>query len=66
MFAIDDTTVMAVRHAFDEHGELAAAVELRQRFAGIGDLAWAREVVRIVLGWQAPAGTSPAHDPGST
>jgi hypothetical protein len=60
MFAIDDATVVAVRHAFDEHGELAAAVELRRHFAGIGDLAWARQVVRIVLGWQ------PIQDPAST
>ncbi|MDA8251109.1 MAG: hypothetical protein M0Z28_18325 [Rhodospirillales bacterium] len=50
MFAIDDATVVAVRHAFDEYGELAVAVELRRRFARSGDLAWAREVVRIVLG----------------
>ena len=59
MFAIDDATVVAVRHAFDEHGELAAAVELRRHFAGIGDLAWARQVVRIILRWQP----TPADDP---
>ncbi len=60
MFAIDDATVVAVRHAFDEYGELAAAVdELRRRFAGIGDLDWARAVVRIVLGWQPIADSEP-------
>ena len=52
MFAIDDATVLAVRHAFATHGELAAAVELRRHFPGIGDLAWAREVVRMILRWQ--------------
>lgn len=59
MFAIDDATVVIVRHAFDEHGELAAAVELRRHFPGIGDLAWAREVVRIILRWQPIPGGEP-------
>ncbi|MDA8250226.1 MAG: hypothetical protein M0Z28_13780 [Rhodospirillales bacterium] len=59
MFAIDDATAMTVRHAFDEHGELAAAVELRRHFPGIGDLAWARELVRIILRWQPIPGGEP-------
>jgi hypothetical protein len=59
MFALDDATVMIVRHAFDEHGELAAAVELRRHFPGIGDLAWVREVVSIILRWQPIPGGEP-------
>ena len=59
MFAIDDATVLAVRRAFDKHGELAAAVELRRHFAGIGDLAWARQVVHIILRWQPIPGGEP-------
>jgi hypothetical protein len=52
MFAIDDATIVAVRQAFQESGELAAIAELRRRYAGIGDIAQARRVVRIVLHWQ--------------
>ena len=61
MFAIDDATLAAVRHAFEEAGELAAIAELRRRFSGIGDLAHARRIVRIILGWQPIPGSAPIN-----
>lgn len=63
MFAIDEASIEAVRQAFVEGGELAAAVELRRRFTGLSDLATARRVVRLLLCWQ-PAPRSDAADPG--
>ena len=34
------------------HGELSAAVELRQRFPGITDNAMSRECARTIAGWK--------------
>lgn len=51
MFAVDESTAEAVRRAFNERGELAAAVEFRQHFPGITDMALARQQVRIIAGW---------------
>jgi hypothetical protein len=63
MFAIDDATVAAVRQAFEDAGEFAAVMELRRRYAGIGDLAHARRIVRIVLAWQPVSAPLPADRP---
>lgn len=60
MFAIDEESLEATCVAFEEHGELAAAVELRQRFPGIGDVAVARRIVRLVVGWQPIAQPAPS------
>lgn len=56
MFAIDESTVTAVRRAFAEQGELAAVIELQRHFPGISDRTQARQTVRLITGWQPPAG----------
>jgi hypothetical protein len=38
--------------AFDQGGELSAAVELRRLFPGVTDNAKARECARTIAGWQ--------------
>lgn len=40
-----------IRTAFDQGGELSAAVELRRLFPGITDNARARARARIIAGW---------------
>ena len=38
MFALNEEEIAAVQAAWDESGELAAAIELRRLFPGIADL----------------------------
>jgi len=52
MFAVDDATAEAIRRTFNERGEFAAVVVLRQHFRGILDIAQARQQVRIIAGWK--------------
>ena len=52
MFTITDAEATAIRAAYQERGELAAAVELRRYFPGIFDNARARECARIIAGWK--------------
>ena len=51
MFCVDDLAAEAIRRAFDEGGELSAAVELRRHFPGIADNANARRCARAIAGW---------------
>jgi hypothetical protein len=60
MFCVTESDVAAIRAAFQKGGELAAAVELRQRFAGIASLAEARASARRIAGWRPPENPSPA------
>jgi hypothetical protein len=63
MFVVSDEDAAAIRAAFDQGGELSAAVELRRRFRGVTDNAMAREHARTIAGWQPlPA----APKPGAT
>lgn len=55
MFMVTEADAAAIRAAFDQAGELSAAVELRRRFPGITDNAQARLCVRSILGWRSPA-----------
>jgi hypothetical protein len=60
MFIVDESTANAVRQAYNESGELSAAIELRRRFPGIADNEKARECARIIAGWKplpTPAAT---------
>ena len=41
-----------IRAVYEQRGEFAAAVELRQRFPGITDNAQARECARTIAGWK--------------
>lgn len=62
MFMVTDADAAAIREAYDRAGELAAVVELKQRFKGITDNEKARRCVRSIIGWKAPA-TPPTANP---
>lgn len=47
-----DADADAIGVAFDQEGELSAAIELRQRFPGITENAKARAHVRTIVGWK--------------
>jgi hypothetical protein len=51
MFVVSEAEATAIRTAFDQGGELSAAVELRRLFPGVTDLAEARECARTIAGW---------------
>jgi hypothetical protein len=52
MFSVSESQAAMIRTAFEQHGELSAVVELRRLFPGVGNVAWARECVRTIAGWQ--------------
>ena len=52
MFVISEAEAAAIRDAFHQRGEFAAAVELRRLFPGITDNAQARVCARTIAGWQ--------------
>jgi hypothetical protein len=52
MFVVSEEDAAAIRTAFEEDGEFAAALELRRRFPAIEDNAQARAHARIIAGWQ--------------
>jgi hypothetical protein len=63
MFCVSESDAAAIRTAFLEGGELAAALELRRRFVGLTSNADARRFVRTITAWQAPPERSPDADP---
>jgi len=58
MFLVTESDAAAIRAAFDEGGELSAAVELRRRFAGIPNNEVARACARAIAGWSPLAPSS--------
>jgi hypothetical protein len=52
MFVISEAETATIRAVFLQHGEFAAAIELRRHFPGITDNAQARECARTIAGWQ--------------
>jgi len=52
MFVVSEADAAAIRTAFEQRGELSAAVELRRRFPGVLDNVQARECARIIAGWK--------------
>jgi hypothetical protein len=52
MFVVTEAEAAAVRAAYEQRGEFAAAVELRRLFPGITDNAQARECARTIAGWK--------------
>ena len=52
VFTITEAQAAAIRAAFKERGELAAAVELRRHFRGIDSNAQARECARMIAVWK--------------
>jgi hypothetical protein len=52
MFVVTEAEAAAIRTAFDQQGELSAAIELRRLFPGITDNVQARECARVIAGWK--------------
>ena len=52
MFVVTEEDEAAIRAVYQELGEFAAAVELRQRFPSIADNAQARQCARTIAGWK--------------
>jgi hypothetical protein len=52
MFVVTEADATAIRTAFDQGGELSAAIELRRLFPGVTDNARARECARTIAGWK--------------
>jgi hypothetical protein len=52
MFVVSEAEATAIRTAFDQGGEFAAAVELRRLFPGVADNAQARACARTIAGWK--------------
>jgi hypothetical protein len=51
MFVVTEADAAAIRTAYEQDGELSAAIELRRRFPGIIDNENARACVRSIAGW---------------
>jgi len=54
MFVVTEADAAAIRAVYEQRGELAAAVELRQRFPGVADNEQARACARTIAGWKPP------------
>ena len=52
MFAVTEAEAAAIRTAFEQGGEFAAAVELRRLFPGVTDNVEARECARTIAAWR--------------
>jgi hypothetical protein len=52
MFVVSEEAAAAIRSAYEQGGELSAAIEVRRLFPGITDNARARECARTIAGWQ--------------
>jgi hypothetical protein len=51
MFMVNEAEAAAIRRAYEEDGEFAAAIELRRLFPGIQDNANACLCARTIAGW---------------
>jgi hypothetical protein len=51
MFCVSEAEAAAIRAAYEQGGELSAAIELRRLFPGITDNARAWECARTIIGW---------------
>jgi hypothetical protein len=54
MFVVTEADAAAIRTAYEQDGELSAAIELRRRFPGITDNEKARQCARSIAGWTPP------------
>jgi hypothetical protein len=52
MFVVSEADATAIRAAFEQRGEFAAAVELRRLFPGVADMTEARECARAIAAWK--------------
>ena len=51
MFVVTEAEAAAIGAAFEQSGELSAAIELRRLFPGITNNRQARECARVIAGW---------------
>ena len=67
MFVVTEAEAAAIRAAFEQRGELSAAVELRRLFPGVTDTAQARACARTIAGWKPlrPVPRPPVPDYGT-
>ena len=65
MFSVTEAEATAIRAAFHQRGEFAAAVELRRLFPGIIDNRQARECARMIVGWPLRQARRTAQAAGS-
>src|SRR5262245_46143213 len=52
MFVVTEAQAAMIRSIHEQRGEFSAAVELRQLFPGIADIAQARRCVRTIARWR--------------
>jgi hypothetical protein len=52
MFTVTESEAAAIRTAFEQRGDFAAAVELRRLFPSVADMDEARECARAIAAWQ--------------
>jgi hypothetical protein len=52
MFVVTKAQAAVIRNAFEQQGELSAAVELRRLFPAITDNVQARECARTIASWK--------------
>ena len=52
MFVVTKAQAAVIRNAFEQQGELSAAVELRRLFPAITDNVQARECARTIANWK--------------
>jgi hypothetical protein len=63
MFVVTEADAAAIGTAYEQDGELSAAIELRRRFPGITDNAKARKCARSIAGWTSPPVPAPEVTP---
>jgi hypothetical protein len=59
MFTVTEADAATIRAAFEQQGELSAAVEVRRLFPGVADMTEARECARAIAAWK-PLPVKPA------
>jgi hypothetical protein len=64
MFSVSEAEAAAIRAAYEQRGELSAAVELRRRFPGIVDNVQARECAHHRWLEAAAAASAPTEESG--
>ena len=52
MFIVSEEAASTIRTAYEQGGELSAAIEVRRLFPGITDNAKARDCARTIAGWK--------------
>jgi hypothetical protein len=52
MFVVSQEAAASIRTAYEQEGELSAAIEVRRLFPGITDNARALECARTIAGWK--------------